>query len=75
MTRNGQQPFLALVGGLAVLAVLVTGCSKGVERSADVASGDYYTADEFEKLSKEQRDAYCDQLSSGRSVWPDVFLR
>jgi nucleoid-associated protein YgaU len=55
------------VGGLAVLAVLVTGCSKGVERSADVASGDYYTADEFEKLSKEQRDAYCDQLSGQKA--------
>jgi nucleoid-associated protein YgaU len=52
------------VGGLAVLSALLAGCGGGVDRQANVAAGDYFTAEEFEKLSKEQRDAYCDDLAS-----------
>jgi len=65
MMRNGRRPFLAPVLGLALISALLTGCG-GVERQANVDAGDYYSADEFKKLSKDQRDAYCDQLAQAQ---------
>lgn len=65
MNRNGR-PFLTPVLGLAVVSVLLAGCG-GVERQANVDAGDYYTAEEFEKLSSEQRDAYCDELAQAQA--------
>jgi nucleoid-associated protein YgaU len=53
--------------GLALLAlnmILLVGCGGGVERQANVSEGDYYSAEEFEKLNEEQRDAYCADLDT-----------
>ena len=49
---------LVLLGALAVLS----GCGAGVQRTADPSSGDFYTEEEFQKLSKDQREAYCSRL-------------
>jgi nucleoid-associated protein YgaU len=50
---------------VALLALfLLAGCGKRVLRTPDVSKGDYFTAEEFKKLSKEQRNSYCDQLAS-----------
>jgi len=65
MTRNGHRPFLAPVLGLALITVLLGGCG-GVERQANVDAGDYYSAEEFKKLSKDQRAAYCDELAQAQ---------
>ncbi len=53
---------------IAVMAVLAlglvgSGCSKKVAREANVSIGDYYTEEEFDRLSKKQRDAYCEDLA------------
>ena len=55
--------FYALLAVLA-LGLIGTGCAQKVTRQANVATGDYYTEEEFTRLSKEQRDAYCADLSS-----------
>ncbi|MCB1161101.1 MAG: LysM peptidoglycan-binding domain-containing protein [Candidatus Latescibacteria bacterium] len=55
---------------LAALALLTlgllgtSGCSKKVTRQADVTAGDYYTEEEYNKLSDTQRAKYCDDLSA-----------
>jgi nucleoid-associated protein YgaU len=55
---------LRRIGFLAAAASLlvVAGCGSKVTRTVDVSNGEYYDAEEFAKLSKEQRDAYCAQL-------------
>ena len=50
--------------GLAMVGLIaVTGCSSKVARNVDVSQGEYYTAEEFKGLSKEQYDAYCAALA------------
>ncbi len=49
---------LVLLVGLA----LVTGCGSGIQRTADPSAGDFYTEEEYQKLSKDQREAYCSDL-------------
>jgi nucleoid-associated protein YgaU len=49
-----------VIAALAVFALV--GCGSKVTRTADVSNGDYYSEEEFTKLSKEQRDAYCADL-------------
>ena len=46
----------------AVALLAVVGCGGKVTRTVDVTNGEYYTAEEFAKLSKEQRDTYCASL-------------
>lgn len=46
------------------------GCGKPVLRVADASLGDYYTKEEYEKLSDEQREEYCNELANQR----DLFL-
>jgi nucleoid-associated protein YgaU len=53
--------------GLTLLAlnmIFLVGCGGGVERQANVSEGDYYSAEEFEKLNEDQRDAYCADLDA-----------
>ena len=56
---------LRLAIALFLLAALVaaSGCSR-VERMADPTTGDYYNEEEFQKLSKDQRTAYCAALAA-----------
>jgi nucleoid-associated protein YgaU len=52
--------------GLVLISALLAGCGGGVDRQANVGAGDYYSAEEFNKLSSEQRDAYCDELAQAQ---------
>jgi nucleoid-associated protein YgaU len=61
--RNKKGYTVVLAVALLAL-VLLAGCGKRVLRTADVSAGDYYTAEEFQRLSKAQRTAYCDQLAA-----------
>ena len=47
----------------------VTGCGKPVLRIADASLGDYYTEQEFKKLSPEQREEYCAELARQDSLY------
>jgi nucleoid-associated protein YgaU len=47
---------------LLVAVALVTGCAPQVTRMADPGSGDFYSEEEYQKLSKDQREAYCADL-------------
>ncbi len=47
---------------LLVALAFAFGCAPGVQRTADPRAGDFYTEEEFQKLSKDQREAYCAQL-------------
>ncbi len=60
--RN-KKGYIVLVAVALLALFLLAGCGKRVLRSADVSKGDYYSAEEFQRLSKEQRNAYCDQLA------------
>lgn len=53
-----------LTVALALLAALafVSGCGTGCPRTADPSAGDYYTEEEFQQLTKEQRETYCSAL-------------
>ena len=56
---------------LTALAVAsaTAGCGKPVLRVADASLGDYYTDKEFKKLSKEQREDYCNELALQDSMY------
>ncbi len=65
-----------LYRAIVVLVLLVAlafafGCAPGVERTASPTSGDFYTEEEFQKLSKDQREAYCTQLLKAYSDGED----
>jgi len=47
---------------LAALAA-ASGCA-GVDRMADPTTGNYYSEEEYQKLSKDQRAAYCAALAA-----------
>jgi hypothetical protein len=47
---------------LLVALAFAFGCAPGVERTADPSSGDFYTEEEYQKLSSDQREAYCAAL-------------
>jgi nucleoid-associated protein YgaU len=53
----------------ATIASVTAGCGKPVLRIADASLGDYYTDKEFKKLSKEQRDDYCNELALQDSMY------
>ena len=58
-----------LYRAIVVLVLLVAlafafGCAPGVERTVDPSSGNFFTEEEYQKLSGDQREAYCAQLLS-----------
>ena len=57
---------LSFLAAVAILATLLAaaGCSRQVLRQADVAAGDYYSEDEYNRLSSEQRERYCADLAA-----------
>jgi nucleoid-associated protein YgaU len=52
--------FVAMV--LLVAVALVTGCAPAVTRTVDPSEGQFYTEEEYQKLKKDQREAYCSDL-------------
>ncbi len=65
--RHGRSGLPALLVAIAVAGA--GGCGKPVLRLADPSLGDYYTAEEFKKLRKEQRDEYCNELALQDSAY------
>ncbi|MCX5801702.1 MAG: LysM peptidoglycan-binding domain-containing protein [Candidatus Eisenbacteria bacterium] len=61
---RSRKAYFVLIAVALLALCLLAGCSNKVLRTPDVSRGDYYTAEEFTKLSKEQRNSYCDQLAS-----------
>jgi len=61
--------FLWMMAGL--IAGGAAGCSKPVLRVADASLGDYYSEKEFSRLSREQRDDYCNELAMQDSLYQD----
>lgn len=61
----------ALVTALVLLAAVTggTGCGKPVLRIADPSLGDYYSAEEFRRLRRDQRDEYCADLARQDSMY------
>jgi len=58
---------MALVA--AALWIVASGCGKPILRVADASLGDYYTEEEYKKLSKEQREEYCGELAEQRETF------
>ncbi len=57
--------FRTLLGGATLVGLMaLTGCGGGLSKTVDVTNGEYYTEEEFKKLSKDQRDAYCASLDA-----------
>lgn len=64
--RWGTAVTLSMAAGLGML---VCGCGKPVLRVADASLGDYYTAQEYKKLSEENRQEYCQELAEQDSIY------
>ena len=47
---------------LLVALAFAYGCAPGVERAVDPSEGEFYTEEEYQKLSSDQREAYCAEL-------------
>jgi nucleoid-associated protein YgaU len=61
---RSRKTYFVLMAVALLALFLLAGCGKRVLRNPEVSRGDYFTAEEFKKLSKEQRNTYCDQLVS-----------
>ena len=61
---RSRKTYFVLMAVALLALFLLAGCGKRVLRTPDVSRGDYFTAEEFKKLSREQRNTYCDQLAS-----------
>ncbi len=56
------------IGGLGVLlCVMAAGCGKTTGRTVDVTKFEYYSEDEFAKLSNSDKEKYCDALEAERN--------
>ena len=53
---------LVLTLVVLVAIALVTGCAPQITRMADPSDGDFYTEEEYQKLTNDQREAYCADL-------------
>jgi nucleoid-associated protein YgaU len=54
---------------LLALGASIEGCGKPVLRVADASLGDYYTDQEFRKLSRADREEYCASLARQDSIY------
>jgi len=60
-TRSAGILLLSVVASLFLLAT--AGCSGGKRKMVNVSQGEYYSEDEYEKLSRKEKEAYCEALS------------
>lgn len=44
--------------------VVLAGCSRYTPRDIDIGKGEYYEDEEYQKLSKKEREAYCAELAT-----------
>lgn len=64
MARGMKGRSKAFLGFVAVLLVVSgLGCSGGKRQMVNVAAGEYYSEDDYEKLSNKEKEAYCQALS------------
>jgi hypothetical protein len=56
--------FLIALVFIPLIIVLAAGCSKHTPRQIDIGQGEYYEDEEYQKLSKDQREQYCASLAS-----------
>ncbi len=49
---------------IPLIVVLAAGCSRHKTREIDITAGEYYEDEEYQKLSKKDRDLYCFDLSA-----------
>lgn len=50
---------------IPMVLVLGAGCSKHKARPIEISQGEYYEDEEYQKLSKKDREAYCIDLADG----------
>jgi len=55
---------LAAAAGMALVLLGSAGCARKVTRAVNVAAGDYYTDEEYSRLSEEEAEAYCADLAA-----------
>jgi nucleoid-associated protein YgaU len=51
---------LSIAISLSVL--IISGCSRTTGRQVDVSAGDYYSQEEYEELSRKEKEDYCSNL-------------
>lgn len=58
---NKKAVFLAML--ITSVVVFAAGCSRYTPRPVDISQGEYYEDEEYQKLSKKEREAYCEKLA------------
>ncbi|MCK4549569.1 MAG: LysM peptidoglycan-binding domain-containing protein [Candidatus Krumholzibacteria bacterium] len=56
--------FLIAMVFIPLIIVLAAGCSRHTPRDIDISQGEYYEDEEYQKLSKKQKEQYCIKLAS-----------
>ncbi len=56
--------FLIALVFIPLIIVLAAGCSRHTPREIDISQGEYYEDEEYQKLSKDQKEQYCTDLTS-----------
>ena len=56
--------FLIALVFIPLIVVLAAGCSRHKPREIDISQGEYYEDEEYQKLSKDDREQYCSDLAS-----------
>ena len=56
--------FLIAMVFIPLIVVLAAGCSRHKPREIDISQGEYYEDEEYQKLSKDDREQYCADLAS-----------
>lgn len=54
---------ISLIALISITLLLGVGCSKYVPREIDISEGEYYSDEEYQKLSGEDREEYCQKLA------------
>lgn len=61
-----MQPKTFLIVTVVIAASVVTlgGCSRSTGRHVDVTAGEYYSQEEYEQLSRKEKENYCSDLNT-----------
>jgi nucleoid-associated protein YgaU len=66
--RKGLSATLRLSILVAILGLVASGCGGSKGRQVDVSGGDYYSEEEYEALSRKEKETYCAALESELSM-------